>query len=80
MTPDEFVARCCGVRCLRPGEWMVWCPAHDDQTPSLHVTAGRRAILLYDFGAQCTLQAITAPLGLRVCDLFSDEESPPWRL
>ena len=39
----------------RDGRWsgskgMARCPAHDDRTPSLGVTLGRRAILFHCFG------------------------------
>lgn len=45
----------------RGGRWsgskgMARCPAHDDRTPSLGVTLGRRAILFHCFRARCLHQ------------------------
>lgn len=59
------------------GKWsrsrgMCCCPAHDDRTPSLSVTIGKRAILFHCF-AGCTNEAVLANLariGVRSADLF----------
>jgi DNA primase len=40
---------------------MACCPAHDDSTPSLGVTLGRKAILFHCF-AGCDQQAVLAAL------------------
>jgi putative DNA primase/helicase len=50
----------------RGGKWsgtkgMACCPAHDDRTPSLGVTLGRKAILFHCF-AGCDQQSVLAAL------------------
>lgn len=60
------------------GSWsrskgMCCCPAHDDRTPSLSVTLGRRAILFHCF-AGCSNEAVLEALarcGVRPVDLFN---------
>ena len=66
----------------RGGKWsgtkgMARCPAHDDRTPSLGVTLGRKAILFHCF-AGCDQQAVLAALareGFNASILFSDSSS-----
>ena len=66
----------------RGGKWpgtkgMACCPAHDDRTPSLGVTLGRKAILFHCF-AGCDQQAVLAALvreGLDASTLFSGSSS-----
>ncbi len=54
------------------GKGMCCCPAHDDRTPSLSVTLGRKAILFHCF-AGCSNEEVIAALdrqGVRSGDLF----------
>ena len=54
------------------GKGMCCCPAHDDSTPSLSVTLGRKAILFHCF-AGCSNEEVIAALdrqGVRSRDLF----------
>ena len=54
------------------GKGMCCCPAHDDRTPSLSVTLGRKAILFHCF-AGCSNDEVIAALdrqGIRSRDLF----------
>ena len=64
---------------MRPHEYMLGCPAHDEKTGSLHVTwqASNRGgfVLLHCFGCQARGEDLVAPLGLTVADLF-DEPLP----
>jgi len=56
----------------RQTKGMCCCPAHDDRTPSLSVTLGRRAILFHCF-AGCSNEEVIAALdrqGVRSRDLF----------
>jgi putative DNA primase/helicase len=56
---------------------MCCCPAHDDRTPSLSVTLGRKAILFHCF-AGCSNEAVIAALercGVRGRDLFDGSGS-----
>lgn len=62
----------------RGGKWsgtkgMACCPAHDDRTPSLGVTLGRRAILFHCF-AGCDQQSVLSAMareGFEVARFFS---------
>lgn len=56
----------------RQNKGMCCCPAHDDRTPSLSVTLGRKAILFHCF-AGCSNDEVIAALdrqGVRSRDLF----------
>lgn len=52
--------------------WMVKCPAHEDDTPSLEVWVRRDRILLKCFGG-CQASQIVFALGLTLRDLFNHE-------
>ena len=62
----------------RGGKWsgnkgMACCPAHDDRTPSLGVTLGRKAILFHCF-AGCNRSDVLAAFareGIGAASLFS---------
>ena len=62
----------------RGGKWsgtkgMACCPAHDDRTPSLGVTLGRKAILFHCF-AGCDQQSVLSAMareGFEVTRFFS---------
>lgn len=61
----------------RRGKGMCCCPAHDDRTPSLSVTLGRKAILFHCF-AGCPNEDVIAALdrlGVRSCDLFDGSDA-----
>jgi putative DNA primase/helicase len=56
---------------------MCCCPAHDDRTPSLSITLGKRAILVHCF-AGCANEAVMqglAKVGVRISDLFDGKGS-----
>lgn len=60
------------------GKGMCCCPAHDDRTPSLSVTLGRKAILLHCF-AGCTNDEIIIALrrhGVEPRELFNGAGEP----
>jgi hypothetical protein len=69
VTVDALLARLDAVRARGTGRWTARCPAHDDRTPSLSVAEGDRGLLLRCH-AGCTLDAITAALGVTTRDLF----------
>lgn len=59
------------------GKGMCCCPAHDDRTPSLSVTLGRKAILFHCF-AGCPNEDVIAALdrqGVRSRDLFTGSDA-----
>jgi len=65
------------------GSWsrakgMCCCPAHDDRTPSLSVTLGKRAILFHCFagcGNDAVLEGL-ARIGVKPADLFDGRGGP----
>jgi len=62
----------------RRSRGMCRCPAHEDRTPSLSLSLGRRAILLHCF-AGCTNEAVIAALarhGVRPQELFDGSGEP----
>ena len=62
----------------RRGKGMCCCPAHDDRTPSLSVSLGRKAILFHCF-AGCTSGEVIAALdrqGVRARELFDANGAP----
>lgn len=54
------------------GGWQVTCPAHEDRTPSLAVTAGDDDRVLLHCHAGCEVDAVVAADGLTPADLFAD--------
>ena len=85
---EETARRICDSR---GGKWsgtkgMACCPAHEDRTPSLGVTLGRKAILFHCF-AGCDQQSVLSALareGFEVARFFSgslaDDQLEPTRV
>jgi hypothetical protein len=73
MTTYE-IARICDARQIAKG-WVARCPAHADRSPSLSIREGRGGRTLVRCFAGCEPSSITAALGLRLSDLFSDQSS-----
>ena len=69
MSTPELLSRLNGTRARGAGRWAALCPAHDDRNPSLSVTEGHKGLLVKCW-AGCSLDEITAALGLRTSDLF----------
>ena len=79
MHVDELLNRLEVVRPRGPGKWSGRCPAHNDHSPSLSIREGEDGrILLHDF-AGCRVEDICAALGLRLTDLFPDNDPDPQR-
>lgn len=57
----ESLVRALKGRRLPDGSWMVHCPAHDDEEPSLHITPTGERLLLHCF-AGCSWEEITSAL------------------
>jgi putative DNA primase/helicase len=71
-----LLAQRCDKAHKTPTGWQACCPAHEDTTPSLSITAKGDRILLFCH-AGCAVDAILAALGSTIADLFVDE--PPRR-
>lgn len=57
-----------------PTEIVAQCPAHDDNNPSLSVSAGAGCALIYCF-AGCRNADIMRALGMRLSDLYDDRKN-----
>ncbi|MEA4928566.1 MAG: hypothetical protein VB104_07810 [Candidatus Limiplasma sp.] len=73
MRYDEFIARLPHEPTKRSGETMCKCPAHADRKCSLSVKDGERGIVLHCF-AGCRNEDILEAMGLKMADLFREEE------
>jgi len=61
----EDLARCLGGRKARPAGsrgWITCCPAHDDRSPSLSVSWGDSAVLIFHCHAGCTQERVIRAL------------------
>ena len=70
MTVEDLLPRLEAVRRTSRG-YTARCPSHADKSPSLAIKAGERGLLVKCW-AGCTLDEITAAIGIRVGDLFFD--------
>jgi hypothetical protein len=73
MTIERLLAKLQGVK--RSGDgWSARCPAHEDENPSLSIANGKKGIVLHCH-AGCTIDAITAALGITKADLFNGKSN-----
>ena len=70
MTVEDLLPRLEAVRRTSRG-YTARCPSHADKSPSLAIKEGERGLLVKCW-AGCTLDEITAAIGIRVGDLFFD--------
>ncbi len=68
---DEFLGLLKGVKPAGKDRWKALCPAHNDRTPSLSVTALPDKILV-KCQAGCHIDAVLAALKVEMSDLFFD--------
>ncbi len=73
MITEKLLSLLDSVRPCGSGKWQARCPAHDDRHPSLSIREGDRGVLVKCW-VGCTVQEITAALGITVRDLFYDAE------
>jgi len=83
MTAAEFVDGLAQVT-LTSGSngtrtWRARCPAHDDSSPSLSISAGHDGAILLRCHAGCTAEDIVAKRGMTMRDLFPRSELLPAR-
>lgn len=55
--------------------WMVVCPSHQDESPSLSISEGNKGLLLNCFQG-CRVHEICGALGIKVNELFYDSDKP----
>ena len=72
MTATDLLSRLDSVLSRGTGRYSARCPAHADRSPSLAIKEGDRGLLVKCW-AGCTLDEITAALGIQVGDLFFDK-------
>jgi hypothetical protein len=74
MTATELLPLLDKVQTRGSGKWLSRCPAHRDNSPSLAIAEGERALLLKCW-AGCTVGEITDALRVRISDLFYHDTS-----
>lgn len=75
--PVERLAECLEkVRWTSGGGFVACCPAHDDRTPSLHVSEGEDGRALVYCFASCGFTEIVEAAGLQPSDMFPDDGRP----
>lgn len=67
---ETFIARLDRVRTSGKG-WTARCPAHEDRTASLSITAGDDGRVLLHCFAGCSAADVVAAAGLEIGDLFA---------
>ena len=65
-----------GVKRCSEGQYMARCPCHDDKKQSLSIGCGDNGVVM-KCHAGCDTQDITARVGLKLSDLFYEQEKPP---
>lgn len=70
MVADVLLSRLDGVRRCGRG-WIAKCPAHEDSSASLSISAGDDRTLLHCF-AGCGAADVVAAVGLALADLFPE--------
>lgn len=70
---EQVLSRLEEVRQTSNG-WSACCPAHHDETPSLSIALGDKAIILHCF-AGCSFKAIAAAVGIREADFFYEQQA-----
>jgi hypothetical protein len=58
------------------GRWLARCPAHADKRPSLSIREADSGAVLVKCWTGCTIDEITAAVGLDVADLFPPKDRP----
>jgi len=72
----EWVAHACGkAKQMGVGKWVCLCPAHDDRTPSLSVSLGRKGQILFYCHAGCGYDNIMAALRPDVRNLVNVKQN-----
>jgi hypothetical protein len=79
MPSDKLLPRLDKVRQVKPRKWIARCPAHDDKTPSAHITEAEDGKLLVKCWVGCSAAEIVTAVGLELRDLFPDNDSKPRR-
>ncbi len=69
MNITEFLSLLKGVKPCGDG-WQAYCPSHDDQRQSLHVSEGEDGRILAYCHAGCSVNDICQALGIELKDLF----------
>ncbi|MFG0313131.1 MAG: hypothetical protein ACF8LL_02940, partial [Phycisphaerales bacterium] len=81
MTPSERLIARLGEAGRQPREagdgWIARCPAHDDEKPSLSISAGRDGRALLHCFAGCSPEAVVESLGMSMQDLFPTSGCEP---
>ncbi|MNR20730.1 hypothetical protein D3C85_1375870 [compost metagenome] len=70
MPADKLLPRLDKARQVKPGKWIARCPAHDDKTPSAHITEAEDGKLLVECWAGCSAaEIVMSALTPQRCDV-----------
>ena len=61
------------------GKWMACCPSHDDRNPSFSIRETTEGRILIRCFSGCTPVEILDSIGLKLSDLFSDNQIKTWQ-
>ncbi len=67
---DTILSHLDNVKPTGTNKWLACCCSHDDRNPSLSICTGDDGRILLKCWAGCSIQDITAALGIEVKDLF----------
>jgi hypothetical protein len=71
MKIPEFLSRFDAVKKTVKG-WIVCCPSHEDNSPSLSIAEGKDGAILLTCFAGCDTESVVSRMGLKMSDLFPD--------
>ena len=72
---NDFLSRLDKVKQCN-GYWMARCPVHLDNNPSLSVSVADDGRILVKCHAGCSTEDIVERVGLKLSDLFYEQEKP----
>ena len=70
---NEFLSRLQKVKKTGKNSWLACCPSHGDKNPSMSISEGNDGrILVHCFSHECSIEDITAAVGMEVKDLMPE--------
>ncbi len=72
MNAEDFVARLNKCRSKGANNWAACCPAHEDRSPSMSISARPDGRILVHCFAGCSVDSILGAMGLEIDALFPD--------
>ena len=81
MKLPELLSRLKSVKKTGENRWVACCPAHEDKTPSLAISANHRTVMLHCFSG-CDVESILTSIDMTFDDLYPEhhEHIKPGRI